>query len=179
MIGKSRGSTARCALSIIDTHPPQRARGGRGRWAYIEKFCIIAIPSPHNARGVVVYHRQRRRARCGGWVSLVVSIVLHYYGLGQVLKKRCVGVLALQHNKTTSGAPGGGVWKFFFQSWSQRPPRAHCQGWGWPGWRRRSSWRWGMEIFYQLQWGDKEHRATCPLDMSITGSIPPLGKASM
>ena len=29
------------------------------------------------------------------------------------MKKRYVVVLALQHNKTTSGAPGGGVWKFF------------------------------------------------------------------
>ena len=56
--------------------------------------------------------------------------------------------------------------------WSQRPPRARCQGWGWPGWRRRSSWRWGMEIFYQLQWGDKEHRAARPLDMSINEFIP-------
>ena len=124
MIGKSRGSTARCALSIID-NDHAHVVGGVDR-PILKNFVLLPSPPPITRAWLLsMIDNDHARVVGGGCLlSTVVSIVLHYYGLGQ---------LAVQHNKTTSEAPGGAVWKFFFQSWSQRPPRARCQGWGWPG----------------------------------------------
>ena len=81
----------------------------------LKNFVLLPSPPPITRAWLLsMIDNDHARVVGGGCLlSTVVSIVLHYYGLGQVLKKRYVGLLAVQHNKTTSGAPGGGVWKFF------------------------------------------------------------------